>query len=53
MEKFHNLPCQGEAAHRFYELDGRGPNRIVLLTADLYAVAVESPGAIDDELDAR
>jgi hypothetical protein len=53
MQKFHNLPGQGEAAHRFYELGGRGANRIVRLTPDLHAVADGSLGMLDDELDAR
>jgi hypothetical protein len=53
MQKFHNLPGQGKVAHRFYELEGRGSNRIVRLTPDLRSVAVESSGVLDDELDAR
>lgn len=54
MQKFHNLPGQGEVAHRFYELDkGAGPNRMVRLTADLHAVAVDNTDILDDELDAR
>ena len=54
MQKFHNLPGQGEVAHRFYELDkGAGAKRIVRLTSDLHAVAAESSDVLDDELDAR
>lgn len=52
MQKFHNLAGQ-EVAHRFYELDGRGPNRVVRLTPSLRAVVDESSGVLDDELDAR
>jgi len=33
MQKFHNLPGQGEVAHRFYELEGRGSNRIVRIAS--------------------
>src|ERR1700722_9285146 len=49
MQKFHNLPGQGEVAHRFYELEGRGPNCIVRVTPDLRAVAVESSGVLGAE----
>ena len=53
MQKFHNLPGQGEVAHGFYELDkGTGPNRIVRLTPDLRAVADEQTRVLDAELDA-
>lgn len=52
MQKFHNLAGR-EVAHRFYELEGRGPTRIVRLTPSLRAVADESSGVLDDELDAR
>jgi 5-methylcytosine-specific restriction endonuclease McrA len=54
MQKFHNLPGQGEVAHRFYELDkGSGAKRIVRLTPELRAVAADHSGVLGDELDAR
>lgn len=52
MDKFHNLRGQGEVAHRFYEIEGRGPKRIVRLTPELRAVAADG-SLLDDELDSR
>jgi len=53
MDKFHNLPGEGQTAHRFYEIQGRGPNRMVKLTPDLQAVAASGTGLLDDELESR
>ena len=53
MDKFHNLPGEGEVAHRFYDIQGRGPNRMVRLTPDLQAVADNGTGLLDEELDSR
>lgn len=53
MRKFHNLPGQGEVAHKFYELEGRGRHKIVRLTPDLQAVAGDSSAVLSDELNAR
>jgi len=52
MQKFHNLRGVGEVAHRFYELEGVGPNRQVRLTPDLLAVA-DTSSVLDEELDSR
>jgi hypothetical protein len=53
MDKFHNLPGEDKVAHRFYEIQGRGPNRIVRLTPDLQAVAASGTGLLDEELESR
>jgi hypothetical protein len=53
MDKFHNLPGEDKVAHTFYEIQGRGPNRIVRLTPDLQAVAASGTGLLDEELESR
>lgn len=53
MAKFHNLRGEGEVAHRFYEIEGRGANRLVRLTADMMAVANQDTGVLGEEIDAR
>jgi hypothetical protein len=53
MQKFHNVPGSGEVAHTFYELEGRGRNRIVRLTPDLHKVARDGTEILNSELDAR
>jgi hypothetical protein len=53
MQKFHNLPGQGEVAHRFYEIEGRGSSRLVRLTPEMMAVVAEDSGVLSEEIDAR
>lgn len=53
MEKFHNLRGEGQVAHRFYEIEGRGPSRLVRLTSEMMAVASQDTGVLDTEIDAR
>ena len=53
MDKFHNLPGEDKVVYRFYEVQGRGPNRIVRLTPDLQAVAASGTGLLDEELEPR
>ncbi|MFE9323530.1 HNH endonuclease [Nocardia sp. NPDC052278] len=51
MQKFHNLRA-GQIPHTFYELSGRGSNRIVRLTPDLLSLASVAP-SLFAELDSR
>ena len=53
MQKFHNLPSDGEVAHRFYELEGRGTNRLVRLTPQMMALAADDTDVLNNEIDAR
>lgn len=53
MQKFHNLPGQGEVAHRFYEIEGRGSSRLVRLTPEMMAVVAQDSGVLSEEIDAR
>lgn len=52
--KFHNLRGGGEIPHRFYEMEGRGANRIVRLSLELRRItASEHLAGLGDELDGR
>lgn len=53
MTKFHNIRGQGQVAHRFYEIEGRGANRLVRLTSDMMAVANQDTAVLNEEIDAR
>jgi HNH endonuclease len=53
MEKFHNVRG-GQLPHTFYELRGRGRDRVVVLSPELRGIATSSQVAsLRDELDAR
>ncbi|QIK68619.1 HNH endonuclease [Nocardioides sp. HDW12B] len=54
MQKFHNLNGGVQVPHGFYEIRGRGKQRLVVLSPDLLRIASE-PGAraLRGELDAR
>jgi 5-methylcytosine-specific restriction endonuclease McrA len=52
MQKFHNLRAFGEVPHKFYEVVGRGDDRVLRLTPELNQVAT-TPDLLQDELDAR
>jgi 5-methylcytosine-specific restriction endonuclease McrA len=52
MQKFHNLRVLGDVPHTFYEVVGRGNDRVVRLTPDLASIAT-SADVLRDELDAR
>lgn len=53
MQKFHNLPGEGEVAHRFYEIEGRGAHRLVRLTPEMMVVAAQDTAVLNEEIDAR
>lgn len=53
MAKFHNLPGEGEVAHRFYTIEGRGAGRLVRLTPDMMAVGMQDTRVLNEEIDAR
>ena len=53
MQKFHNLPGEGEVAHRFYEIEGQSSGRLVRLTPELLTLAAEDTRVLSEELDAR
>ncbi|MER8099928.1 HNH endonuclease [Kitasatospora sp. NPDC094016] len=54
MDRFHNLAGGTEVAHRFYELSGRGRDRVVLLTPALQQIAAsEQAAGLRAELAAR
>lgn len=53
MQKFHNIRG-GEVPHRFYEIHGRGPDRVVSLSRELRRIAESSQlFTLRGELDAR
>lgn len=53
MQKFHNLRGQGQVVHTFYEVNGRGPGRRVILTPSLRDVAASQAQMLSSELQAR